>query len=456
MPSTPCRPGLAAAAWLLLTLALPGHAARGDATRGNAARGDSSGAPTPATGPNATRPNVVVVIVDTLRADRVRALGDRLPYLSALRARAVVFERALSPSSWTPTATASIFTGLWPHQHGVRTGYLALKAKRRLGPVDRLPDAAATLPEVMRAAGYHTVGVSDNVNIGETTGFARGFHTFVSHRDQGAARVAKSARRALSAHPIDRPYFLYLHLMDPHAPYRKRPGYRAPPRPEERALARYDSEIVHVDRHLRTLHDALGWERDTLLVFSSDHGEAFGEHGCHGHPNQLYQELLAVPLLFFFPGRLPAGTLQEPVSTLDILPTLRGLLGLPPDPDAAGMDLSAQLRAASEPAPRALFSLRYSDLVQPPLERRAVVAEGMKLIEYFPGGRLELFDLGRDSGEIHDLSVFRATETARLRALLEDAARLKPQYPTTRLPAPKTPQDQAGLIERLRALGYVQ
>lgn len=451
MPSTPIRPGLAAAAWLLLTLALPGHAAGGDEARNGTAE-----APIPATGANAPRPNVVLVIVDTLRADRVSALGGRLPYLSALRARAVVFERALSPSSWTPTATASIFTGLWPHQHGVRTGYLALKAKRRLGPVDRLPDAAATLPEVMRAAGYHTVGVSDNVNIGETTGFARGFHTFVSHRDQGAARVARSARRALSTRPSDRPYFLYLHLMDPHAPYLRRPGYRAPPRPAGSALARYDSEIVHVDRHLRALHDALGWERDTLLVFSSDHGEAFGEHGCHGHPNQLYQELLAVPLLFFAPGRLPAGTLQEPVSTLDILPTLRGLLGLPPGPDTAGVDLSAQLRTPSEPAPRALFSMRYSDLVQPPLRRRAVVAESMKLIEYFPSGRLELFDLARDSGEIHDLSISRASETARLRALLEDAARLKPQYPTTRLPAPKTPPCQAGLIERLRALGYVQ
>jgi arylsulfatase A-like enzyme len=396
------------------------------------------------------------VIVDTLRADRVRLLAERLPYLSDLRERGVVFERAVSPSSWTPTATASIFTGLWPHQHGMRTGYLALKGRQRLGPVDRLPEAAVTLPEVMRAAGYHTVGVSDNVNIGRTTGFARGFDAFVAHADRGAARVAKSALRALAKRPDDRPYFLYLHLMDPHAPYRKRPGYRAPPHPEGRALARYDSEIAYVDRRLRALHHALGWERDTLLVFSSDHGEAFGEHGCHGHPNQLYQELLDVPLLFFAPGRLPAAKLREPVSTLDILPTLRGLLGLPPDPDAAGIDLSSRLRKASEPAPRALFSMRYSDLVEPPLERRSVVAEGLKLIEYSPGERLELFDLASDPGETHDLSVSRTPETARLRAMLQAVAGLKPHYPTVRLAAPKTPRGRAGLIERLRALGYVQ
>jgi choline-sulfatase len=429
----------AAAACLLLVLLCSGDAARGDAN-----------------GAIAARPNLVVVIVDTLRADRLLALADRLPYLSALRARSVAFERALSPSSWTPTATASIFTGLWPHQHGVRTGYLALEGGRRLAPVDRLPEAAATLPGVMRAAGYFTVGVSDNVNIGATTGFARGFDTFIAHADQGAARVAKSARRALAARPANRSYFLYLHLMDPHAPYRKRPGYRAPSRPEDRPLARYDSEIVYVDRHLRALHDALGWERNTLLVFSSDHGEAFGEHGCHGHPNQLYQELLAVPLLFFAPGWLPAATLQERVSTVDILPTLRGLLGLPPDPDAAGIDLSARLRGPGEPAPRALYAMRYSDLLKPPLARRAVVAEGMKLIEYLPGERLELFDLARDPGEIHDISRSRVPEVARLRALLEAAERLKPRYPTTRLPPPPSPAGEAALVERLRALGYVQ
>ncbi len=427
--------GCAFAAWLLLNLSPMGEPAHGIA--------------------ETARPNVVVVIVDTLRGDRVRAPSDRLPYLSSLRARSVVFERVLSPSSWTPTATASIFTGLWPHQHGVRTGYLALQGKR-LAPVDRLPDAAATLPEVMRAAGYHTVGISDNVSVGKTMGFARGFDRFISHSDQGAARVAKSARRALANRPGGRPYFLYLHLMDPHAPYLRRAGYRRPARPEGRALARYDSEIVHVDRQLGALHRALAWERDTLLVLSSDHGEGFDEHGFTGHPNQLYQELLDVPLFFFAPERLPAATLHEPVSTLDILPTLRGLLGLLPDSEVAGTDLSAQLQESTEPAPRALFAMRYSDLLQPPLERRAVVAEGMKLIEYLPGGRTELFDLERDPGEIHDLSGARAPAVARLRARLEAAARIAPRYPTVRLAAPDPPQGRAGLVERLRALGYVQ
>lgn len=400
-------------------------------------------------------PHVVVIVVDTLRADRVRVLGPRLPYLSRLRKAGMSFERVMSPSSWTPTATASIFTGLYPHQHGVRSGYLALQTKQ-LSPVDRLPQAVQTLPMVMKAAGYRTIGVSDNVNVGETMGFAQGFDVFSQHGDAGAEVITRRARRALSRG--DGPYFLHLHLMDPHAPYRRRRGYRAPSTggPDAAARARYDSEIVHVDRALAALHRAAGWDRGTLVVFTSDHGEAFGEHDSHGHPNQLYQELLSVPLLFFSPGRVQPGEVQQRVSTVDLLPTLRGFLSLPEAQGEAGVDLSPTLRGQATPPPRALLSMRFSDFVQPPLERRAVVAEGFKLIEYAPTGRAELFDLQTDPGETTDLARVHPGRVQALHRTLREAEARGPRHAATRIPVAADSADSARLMKRLRALGYGQ
>lgn len=427
--------------------------------------------PAPGSGPPAAaappQPNVVVVVVDTLRADRMRALGRRLPYLSRIATRGAQFEQAVSSSSWTPTATASIFTGLRPDQHGVRAGHLALDG-RRLAPVDRLPQNADSLPLVMRGAGYRTIGVSDNVNVGETMGFARGFDVFVQHHDAGAAAVTRSARGALTASdapppggpsapaPV-RPYFLYLHLMDPHAPYQKRPGYRAPANPAGEAMARYDSEIVNVDRQLGALHRLAGWDDNTLIVFTSDHGEAFGEHGIHGHPNQLHEELLAVPLVFFAPGRIAPRRFFARVGTIDVLPTLRRLLGLPAAHQDAGADLSGSLLRGAEPDARAHFAMRYSDLLSPPLVRRAVYADGFKMVTSSPSGRRQLFELEHDPTEGRDLATREAPRVARMLGLLDELATRGPHHPTTRLqPAGAGAEDSDQLLQQLRALGYTR
>jgi len=405
-------------------------------------------------------PDVVLIVVDTLRADRTRALlrAGRLPFLKRLSARATRFSRVWSPSSWTPTATASIFTGLHPHQHGVRSGYLALSGGERLVPVDRIASQLTTLPMVMGAAGYRTLGVSDNINIGETMGFARGFERFEQRAYEGATWLGRSAARLWRARAADdrRPTFLYLHPMDPHAPYHRRAGYVAPIGPDgDRALARYDSEIVHLDRQLDRLSRRLSLGEHTLVIFTSDHGEAFGEHGQRGHPNQLYDELLSVPLLISIPGQQAQVQVDEPVSTLDILPTLRGLVGLPPGRDDAGMDLRAAMAGAVLPQ-RALLSMRFSDFVQPPLSRRALILGGLKYIESAPSGRAELYDLTTDPGERHDLSRARPAERRRLSKQLAALLSRGPRFAAERLAVETSPQGEASLLERLRALGYAQ
>lgn len=409
--------------------------------------------------PAAARPNVVLIVVDTLRADRFEALLEtRLPYLRGLAARSTRFSNVSACSSWTPTATASIFTGLHPHQHGVRSGYLALEGGKRLVPVDRISERLTTLPMVMAAAGYRTLGVSDNVNIGETMGFARGFDRFRQYAYVGAARITATARRLWQRRRRDdrRPTFLYLHLMDPHAPYHRRAGHVAPsPQAGEVAedLARYDSELVYLDGQLGKLAAKLAWDRDTLVVFTSDHGEAFGEHGQHGHPNQLYQELLSVPLMISKPGQRTSLRVDEPVSGIDILPTLRGLLGLGSDDLDAGLDLRPAMAGSVLPA-RGLLAMRFGDFLQPPLARRALIDAGFKYIVSAPSGRVELYDLGADPGESHDLSRVRPALTGKFAARLRAMEAGPRPYVATRIAVEASADGGASLAQRLRALGY--
>ena len=152
-----------------------------------------------------SRPNVVVIVIDTLRADHLPLYGyahPTTPFLSELARDGIVFDRAYSTSSWTAPATASLFTSLYPFQHGVVTGMVATLRARRLDPtitLNAIPGEATTLPEIMRRAGYRTFGVADNLNICAAEGFDQGFDEFRSYNDRGAAAVNAPLAPASSA-----------------------------------------------------------------------------------------------------------------------------------------------------------------------------------------------------------------------------------------------------------------
>lgn len=408
---------------------------------------------------------VVLVVIDTLRLDRFDALieAGRLPYLAALAAASARFSGARASSSWTPTSTASLWTGLHPIQHGVLRGRLSLRGQRST-PYHRLPDARVTLPELLARAGYVGVGVADNPHIDRAAGFARGFDRFATLADRGARQVERTALRLLRSAargptPPSPERFVYLHFMDPHAPYRKRrPHYREPDTRTEngRALSAYDSEVVHVDAALGRLHKALGWARDTLIIVTSDHGEAFGEHGLSGHPNHLYDELLRVPLLFFWPGQIQPAERPEATAVLDVLPTLRGLLGLPPDPlDRGENHASALLQGRPVTSERWLYAARDGQLGRDPQRRRSLIGGGHKLIWSSRPDRRQCYALDDDPAEQRDLC-------ARVRAPAPfggfDAARADIERERPRFQAElRSPTDPSpGLLRRLSALGYVQ
>jgi arylsulfatase A-like enzyme len=174
------------------------------------------------------RPNVVLVVADTLRADHLPFYGyarETAPFLARLAASGAVFEQAASTSSWTAPATASLLTGLYPPQHGVVLGLRATRRMRRTQPtleLNRIPGAVTTLAELLHDAGYRTFGVADNITVCRELGFADGFDRWQTLPYAGAAAVADQILAWAADLAAARPYFLYVHLMDPHHPLHAR------------------------------------------------------------------------------------------------------------------------------------------------------------------------------------------------------------------------------------------
>lgn len=321
--------------------------------------------------------NVVVVVIDTVRSDHLPTYGyarQTAPFLDRLAREGAVFD-GLSPTSWTKPATASLLTGLHPLRH------------QAIGRLDGLPEQAMTLAEMLRAEGYRTLAASANGWISAPFGFDQGFDELIL---QDSIGHAEDLNRALLPRldDLEPPFFLYVHYIDPHAPYEPRAGWDGGPppaggpidiesldpftvrrRPAE-LLARvrdlYDGEIRGADRGLEQLVGELERRKlfeNTILVVTSDHGEEIGDHGRMSHGLSLYEEVVRVPLILHAPHRVPAGR-HGLASLLDVVPTLMELLDLGDgDADLDGTSLAGLLRG-EEPSSgprRRLFHLDHMD-----------------------------------------------------------------------------------------------
>jgi arylsulfatase A-like enzyme len=404
------------------------------------------------------RPNVVVLLVDTLRADHLPAYGygkDTAPFLSRLAERAVVFDAAQSTSAWTAPATASLFTSLHPFQHHVDTGFMVTQQMREVGQeirLNRLPADVPTMPEAMRAAGYTTFGIAANVNIGQVMGFSRGFHRFRHFpEDVPATVLGEKAAQWGRGMRASRPYFLYMHFLDPHAPYRQNPPwFAATGDAAADRVAAYDSEIRLVDSVIERLHRALEWDRDTILIVVADHGEEFGDHGGRGHGQTLFSEMLHVPMIVHAPGRFAPRRVAEPVSLLDVLPTLREIAGAPAEARDEGRSLRPLLEGgAQDPERRSLLA----HLLRRDQSDRLLHSVRRGRWKYIEGTRDPelLFDLARDPGEQSNLVAARPALAGHLRENLRGTVRGARTFAGSQ---GTTIMDPA-TAETLRSLGYV-
>ncbi len=428
-----------------------------------------SGASTPPV-PQQT-PNIVLVTVDTLRADHLEAYGygrATAPFIARLAASGVRYARAVSPAPWTLPAMASVHSSLYPIQHGAFAAETAL------------PEAADTLAERLKAAGYNTVAVVSHEFVAAEHGFAQGFDVFdesnvLDHEAVTSRDLTMTALAQLGE--VSEPFFLWVHYFDPHFTYVRHPdfgfadGYTGG-LPEQLTSGRlmaeerrpmadydldyvkavYDEEIAYTDEWIGRLwqgiEDRYGAD-GSVVIFTADHGEYFLERGRFFHGNDVYRELVDVPLVIGggIDASLRGTVVDAVVETRGIAATVMGLLGLPGD-DFRGTDLLAVARGGDNIPAIAEGTYAFG------ADGRKVGVEhrGWKLIHRLDDDGYELYDLAADPHERndvfaqygldHDIVAPLSQRLHGLRAL----PRLEPQ------PVGLTPE----ALDRLRALGYIR
>lgn len=408
--------------------------------------------------PSRRPPHVVLIVIDALRADHLPCYGygkDTAPFLSRMAAQGVVFERAYSTSGWTAPAMASLFTSLYPFQHNVVTGFWATERIRKAGAeieLNRIPEEVESLAKAMKKAGYATYAVTANINVGEEMGFSEGFDRHKNYPGEKRPGDVINAKLTQWEEGIKRSgeYFLYLHYVDTHAPYRaRRPWFRPGEDSARSQVSAYDSEIRYVDSMIQEAFERFGWARDALVVVTADHGEELGDHGGWGHSRTLFSEILHVPLLMQFPGHAYRGRrIGQAVSHIDVLPTLREAVGLAPDPRNEGLSLGPLLRGQAW-GERALFAHMMRKDWGGMVVTSAIRGD-WKYVEAAPGRRM-LFNLKRDPREKLNLIVAFPAVAGSLEARFAEFAKSSRKYSAKS----RSVRLDAEAVENLRALGYV-
>jgi arylsulfatase A-like enzyme len=399
--------------------------------------------PGPGAGPP---PNVLLLVVDCLRADRLSAHGyhrPTTPNLDALAAEGVSFTRAFAQASWTRPSLPTLLTGLYPSEHALQEF-----SRGRDGAVmsPRLADEVTTLPEALKARGYATALVGEQAQLSRRFGLDQGFDHYRSHVGS-AANIHELFWRWQRRPETASPFFAYLHYLELHWPYcppaavrgtfdagrsalppcrgwreqreQMERGEIVPTRDDVEAMAaRYDEELLALDRELGRLFAdlrAAGLWDDTLIVLTADHGEQFWEHGAGGHGVALWDELLAVPLIFKPPAawRSPRGAqVDHLVENRDLFPTVLAAAGAPPVAAVSAPSLLPWLLPGAPAAAPHPFVVAESQT------QVAVRTRDFKLIADRDGGGLDLYALAEDPGETRDVAGERRRELAELRGHL--------------------------------------
>lgn len=417
--------------------------------------------------------NVIVFLVDTVRADKLRPFNPEsrveTPGLDAWARRTAVFQQGHTQENWTKPSVATLLTGLLPWQHTATSGEAVL------------PNSATMLSERLRDEGFQTGAFICNGYVSDKFGFEQGWGSFRNYIREGrrtqARFVAADVLEWLDGREEDKPFFLYVHTIDPHVPYMPPPStlalydpdpYEGPidfgrdrellekiksgslrttARDRVRLEALYDGEITYHDVHFNSILEGLerrGLDDNTMVVFTADHGEEFFDHESCGHGHSLYEELLHVPMMIRVPGRTDARVdVAEPVGLVDVVPTVLEALGHEVPADLPGRSLLSLIEGRSADAPTPVVSGFMEGW-------RSVVVGRYKLIQR-THRRIMIYDLEADPDEQEDIAEDRPLLVRYLRAMLglRLAGRTRPRHQAERTEIdPETD-------EQLRALGYV-
>lgn len=439
------------------------------------------------------RPNIVILAIDTLRADHLGAYGNpgiRTPHLDAFAAEAVVFEDAASTSTWTLPSFASLFTGLEPQHHATLGGDHSF-----------LPEEIPTLAQILRARGYHTSSLVAVDYLGEAFGMNRGFVYFdkwVTQQVSTRSRAYRGEVQALISFPPPRPWLAFVHYFDTHDPYR-------PPQPFDRMyyegdptvlpsdpardlgvihsptnrigirdtqqryawlsdiadldfpVAQYAAGVSFIDDHLGNVLERMrrkGTLDTSIVVILADHGEHLTEHDVYFTHRLPYSECLQVPLMIRLPGAAQAGRrVSDPVSLIDVLPTLMELVGEELETPTDGRSLVPAMRGDAIPE-RLLFA-EYG--TAPHAWAKSVWDGDFRYTEIQLGDTFtaELFDRHRDPAETADLASLDPQRTEFYRRALDDHFG-QPRRFLDRDADPTAREIDPEVRARLQALGYIE
>lgn len=362
------------------------------------------------------RPDVVVVTIDTLRRDHCSLYGYSVPTtpnLDALAGGGVRFDRAYAESATTAPSHAVLMTGRHFRGTGVTQNGAAISSDD------------VTLAEALRDGGYQTAAFVSSFPLLTRFGFSQGFETYDDHfemeqasigrrkvvsfaHDRYAGATLERAQNWLGTNPVDKPLFLWVHYVDPHAPYKAPEQFEGDwPAGTPMPVQRYDAEVHYADDQLGRLLamlDARRPGRERLVIVTSDHGEGLGDHGWQSHGINLYEEVMRVPLVVRWDGHFQAGTaVEEPVGLVDVAPSILGLLGIDAPTFADGKDLFSVRNDRMIFLQRRYYHSAKEKGVRVDGEMTAIVQAGSKFMLAPGEGRRELYDLTEDPGELINL-----------------------------------------------------
>ena len=427
-----------------------------------------------------TQPSLLLITIDTLRADRLPFYGYKMntaPFLGKLAERGIVFTNAYSTSSWTVPAATSLVTGVYPSSHGVIQGSVRKGRIYKQAPV---PKKLPNLPEQLRALGYRTYAVTANYHLTKELGFGRGFDRYASVGFCAAEKVNQSFlkwKNEIETHNV--PVFIWLHYFDPHIPYIGRQPWLKQYQNDETeaesgrissisrpvllhqeirkkghriltlAKSHYDSEINYCDEQIKKLFQECQSLEQSVLVFTSDHGEEFREHGRLGHARNLYNETVRIPLFIRLPESVYTTSSKEVVSLVDVAPTLLAIAGGKAPLSWQGRALIDQRRQVSPQEGRYVLAQLHNDIA-PPLN--AFIGSNWKLIINDKTQAKELYNLMDDPKERENLTTSQPEKTKQQNEILQKFVLSLP-------PPPKAGEKrilQKDKEEMLRSLGYIQ
>lgn len=368
-------------------------------------------------GPPTVQPNLLMVTFDTLRADHLGAYGSSAgltPNFDALASTSVMFDNAYAVSSTTAPSHATIFSGLYPNEHGVLKNGIELSGD------------VTTVAEVLRDNGYSTAAFVSSYAVNQLFGLDQGFdlydQDFNFKRRRLGVLTAEAASEWISEQPNDKPWCVWVHFMDPHKPYKQPAEYLDPYITSELEgndldMASYNGAVAYMDSALPALLSSIDAQQaaaGTLMAITADHGELFGEHGYFGHGTGLYQDVMRAPLIFNH-STLPASRFTKDVGLIDFAPTVLDLLNIKFGVEVSGISLLPFTGEGVAPA-RPLFMQRRifdEESITPIFEETganvqgsqwSVIDGGYKLIMAPDAGEIELYHLAIDPDELTNLA----------------------------------------------------